>query len=101
MLVEQQNNRVHHEDKQQQSSAKSLQHVVTSQVEPEQPSSFSSPQACPDKVNKLVNFKFPKLHFGKMKLVSRSFQPQNKSGNGYTTRDLAFWHICSTAMRTG
>ena len=103
MLVEQQNDRVHHKDEeQQQSSAQSLQHVVTSWVE--QPTSFSYPQmtVCPDKANLPANFKFPKRHFGKKKLVSRSFQPQwfqkLKWLHYDEARDLAF---CSTAVRTG
>jgi len=107
MLVEQQNDRVHYEDEQQQSSAKLLQHVVaqnvvTSQVEP---ISFSSPQVCPDKVNQPANFKFPKHHFGKTKLVSHSFQPQWfqkwKWLQYDEARDLVLCHICSTAVRIG
>ena len=111
ILVEQQNDHVHHEDEEQQQSSAQLlqhmaaQHVVTSQVESEQPTSFSSTQTCPDKANQPANYKFPKCHFGKTKLVSRSFQLQWfqkwKWLHYDEARDLAFCHICSTAVRTG
>ena len=69
-----------------------------------QQNTLKYPAIC-DKPNQPRHFNFPKRRFGASKIVSRSFQCQwfNKWKwiHYDEAEDLAFCHVCVTAMKTG